>query len=85
MVFHTTNGVHAPVVGTTSWQKRNTFFCNTNTHHTPAAISYHDNKRSMVFYSTKGDQNLAEFKNIPYDNWCCRFQSPNNTMLELLV
>ena len=46
-------------------KKRNTFFCNTNTHHTPAAISHHDNKRSMVFYSTKGDQNLAKFKYIP--------------------
>ena len=43
-------------------KKRNTFFCSTSTRHTPAAISHHDNERSMVFYSTKGDQNLAELK-----------------------
>ena len=64
-------------------KKRNTFFCN-KTHHTPAAISHHVNKRSMVFYSTKGDQNLAELKYIPCYNSCCRFQSTNRTVLELL-
>ena len=54
-------------------------------YHTQAAISHNDNKRSMVFYSTKGDQNLAELKYIPCYNYRCRFQSTNRTMLELLL
>ena len=64
-------------------KKRNTIFYNTSTRHTPAAISHHDNERCMVFFCTKGDQNLAELKYIPCYNWCFRFQSNNRTMLEL--